>query len=139
MGHQTLVYGYIETDPSMDEFNRATLSAFSYDEKYPFPNIFSPPVTGYQASMIAFAGAFKTLEEHWEDWQEKFESLLSKLRARTAIVRLESEHDGELLCRAYLNEEGWNGTDPGSYSTPKWKRWSIDKDGSDSDEVIVNL
>src|SRR6266542_2706945 len=105
MGHQTLVYGYIETDPVMDEFNRAALRSFPFDELYPFANIFSMPNRGYQASVVSFAGAFKTLEENWSDWQIRFEELLGKLRARTAIVRLESELDGELLCHAYLNEE----------------------------------
>jgi hypothetical protein len=137
MGHQTFVYGYIETDPSMDDFNMRVLDTYRFDDIYPFTNIFSPPRGGYQASMISFAGAYKTLEEDWPQWQSQFEALLGKLVAFSAQVHLENELDGQLfklsyVCKDRLSSEPQN-------RKKVWLYWKTVCNNAVSEETELTL
>lgn len=62
MGHQTIIFGYMELDPSKEEFNYSVIKNYQFDKVYPFTNIFSKPRAGYQASMVSFAGSYKQLK-----------------------------------------------------------------------------
>jgi len=98
MGMQSIVYGAIITctGNNSNEYkvkqldNERAIAAFTYDEKYPFNNIFwanSP--AQYFTPVIGFAGSYKQVEEHWSEWLWKFSELLSTLDAFEATVHLE--------------------------------------------------
>lgn len=91
MGERSIVYGHIRTlGNSSAEFNRAALGRFSYDEVYPFPNIFRhEDGLRYQAPSIFIGGTFKELEADWPTWMNRFAALLSTLQAVEANVILD--------------------------------------------------
>lgn len=108
MGHQSLVYGVIETlsvppDRALaaTEANRQVLTRLPESDKWPFlvQSMFSISQSRvvnieYATTVIHFGASYKDLEEEWADWLAKFESLLFQLQGITAVVRLESERFG---------------------------------------------
>ncbi len=92
MGMNSIVSGYIEvTDRKKDwRYNRRVIEHFPFDDVYPFTNIFwfdSP--ARYFLPLIGFVGSYKQIDEDWPEWMWKLSTLLSRLIAVSATVRLE--------------------------------------------------
>src|SRR5262245_27255795 len=102
MGAETTVYGYICLIPAHRKLNEGVLARWSFDQLYPFPNIFSGIHRGYGGDVIAFAGNLMSLDEDWPEWESRFENLLSNLQGRSARVHLEHETDGEIKSVGYV-------------------------------------
>ncbi|QDV15616.1 hypothetical protein Pan153_02320 [Gimesia panareensis] len=108
MGSRSTVYGFIELDPRLSQFNKTVFEEFQYDETYPFPDIFGPERTGFESSVVSFAGSLKSLIEDWDEWESQFDRLLSLLSARSAIVRLDDDIEGEFIVIHYVCNDGWD-------------------------------
>lgn len=96
MGMDSFVNGYIvgaggRHGDEANVVNRQALSVFTFDEKFPFTNIFWPdsPACYGNRPVIAFAGCYKQIEEAWAEWMWKFSQLLSTLEAVDARVHLD--------------------------------------------------
>ena len=132
MGSQSIVYGFIELDPNFSEHNAKAIQDFSYDDRCPFPNLFSTEVSGYQSSTISFAGSLKTISEDWDEWQSRFEALLVTLFARSAKVCVEDEIESDWSLR-YVCHDGWDGSV--AITLRRWSKWSTDGEGPEGEEV----
>ena len=135
MGSQSIVCGYLETEPAFDYQNETVLRMFPFDPKYPFPNVFSNIRPGYQSSMISFASSFKSLLEDWDEWENKFELLLAQLYARAEKVRLDEEVEGAAMTIVYVCVSV-----EGSKLPPaarKWRKWYYARDGTVTGEHDV--
>lgn len=122
MSAETIVYGYICLEPSLRKHNEDVLKRWSFDELYPFPNLYSDIRTGYGGDIVSFAGSLKSLDEDWAEWEERFETLLFQLYGRTARVHLEHETDGCIKSVGYLCREGWDPTI--TLPNRTWTRWN---------------
>jgi hypothetical protein len=97
MGTESIVSGHIKMRSEHHvgqllqvQRTKEALDAFTFDEVYPFTNIFwcdSP--ARYSGAVIAFAGSYKQIEEVWHHWLWKISQLLSTLDASEAIVTLD--------------------------------------------------
>lgn len=135
MGAETKIYGYICLDPHRREDNNEVLNTWKFDALYPFPNIFSEIRSGYGGDMISLAGSFKSIDEEWSEWEQRFEELLMQLRGRTAQIHLCHETDGNLKSIKYLCEQGWEAED--SLTQRSWTKWYHDSDGRESKPATV--
>jgi len=126
MGHQSLIYGVIETfsvgtqRPEADERTQAALSALPDDDEWPFlvRSMFSATFNehvsvAYLYRPIHFAASLKEVEGEWEEWLVKFERLLAKLDGITAVVHLETELVG-------THTYHWSRANIGSWP-PEWE------------------
>lgn len=130
MGQQDIVFGYIECVVDSEQKSEEVLNNYKFDEIYPFTNIFSKPIKGYQCSIISFAGSYKTLEEDWEEWLEKFEKLLGMLPARSATVKLDTELEWEVIAIDYVVKEvSLEIIDKVKVEKNKWTRWIESREG----------
>ena len=75
----------IETLPQKDQWPHLTYPMFAMNQKAP----------AYDCRLIHFAASMKGLEEAWEEWIAKFESLLRKMSWITADVYLDTEYFGK--------------------------------------------
>jgi len=123
MAEQTILYGYIETISEADILNSGVISNFRFNIGYSIPNIFSTPVKGYQGSIISFGGSFKNFSDDKDRWFSDFEKLLMKLYAKSAIVNIENELDGELVSVNYVVDESWENILPNKNPPNKWRKW----------------
>ncbi len=90
MGHESIVYGYIMESDGHHEENKVAIAQFSFDELYPFSNIFwCDSSARYWHSVIGFTGSCKQIEPDWNEWMWKFSQLLSTLEASQAVVNLD--------------------------------------------------
>lgn len=126
MGFETIIYGYIRLNPGHRKHNETVFVEYPYDDRYPFPNIFSDIRPGYGGDIVSFAGSLKSLDEDWGEWQERFEGLLRQLRGQAARVELEHETDGDIKSVAYLCPDGWESTIAAPDRT--WTRYCREKD-----------
>ncbi|MEK6239462.1 MAG: hypothetical protein N2C14_32490, partial [Planctomycetales bacterium] len=86
---------------------------------------------------VSFAGSFKSLFVEWFDWEERFDTLLSQLYSRSALVRLDDEVVNEFQVLEYVCEDGWNEqVEPGRR---KWRKWRTDENGVTSEENRLRL
>ena len=137
MSSQTIVSGYIETDPKYDENNAATLTQWRYDDIYPFTNIFAQPRRGYTCSIVSLGGSFKTLIENWAEWECRFEELLRALFAISAHVYVEDEVTGRFAIE-YFCEEAWMSDIP--CGKRRWRKWKVDiKNGKENRTEIIDI
>jgi hypothetical protein len=108
MGHESIVYGYIEGSTyRSDEFrklqrlNRAVIASLPVSDEWPFltRQLFFVPGEDYQdgtyrSQVIHFGGSFKEIEYDWEKWLTKFERLLARLYWLRTRVHLDTELGG---------------------------------------------
>ena len=131
MGSKSTVYGYIETHPNHDAHNNQIIQNTAFDDQYPFSDIFSLAREGYGASVISFAGSYKSLHEDWGEWEQRFELLLTSLFCFTARVHLRDDVDGELMVLEYVCDDGWDeDTEP---KHRRWGKWRKSDDGTTSE------
>lgn len=89
MGNTSIVSGFIQLAGGASmERTRAAISAFEFDEAWPFTNIFWCDSPAQYDPVVGFAGAYKQVEEVWSEWLWKFGRLLSTLEATVARVSL---------------------------------------------------
>ncbi len=110
MGRITTLYGYIQEFPDRAQaytaHNEQVLTALPRESEWPFFNatLFQtpPPLDtseiSYWGRVISFGGSYKTLEDAWAEWLEKFEALLQQLVWYEARVHLITEWYGEATC-----------------------------------------
>lgn len=103
MGHESIVYGYIEGAPHHPELrlhrlNAAVIKRLPIEDEWPpltrqmFCLPCGRPAQGtYRSQIIHFGGSFKSIEWEWEEWLEKFEALLQRLYWWSATVHLKTE------------------------------------------------
>lgn len=125
MSTQTIVYGYVEGMTDQNDFNRARLAEFEYDETYPFRNVFSSPREAYRTSILSFADSIKATHQDWCEWVHRFEELIVFLDAISAEVRFSNDASSESLCLSYLYVDG------------AWKRWRVISVEREQDESSV--
>lgn len=108
MGNQAVVYGFIEgfqnfpTDRMYADWNRSVLGNLPEDDDYPYlvKEMFSISESNvvslrYCFQIIHFGASYKNIDEDWETWLVKFETLLSKLYWGRAVVHLDAEMIGK--------------------------------------------
>lgn len=135
MGAETTVYDYICLAPRQRGYNNQVLITSKFDAIYPFPNIFSEIRSGYGGDLISLAGSFKSIDDDWSEWEQRFEGLLVQLRGRSAQVHMYHETDGNLKSVKYLCEEGWK--TEGSLIQSSWIKWYHEPDGRETEAAIV--
>lgn len=90
MGHQSIVSGYILEKSANREQNRTAIAHFTFDEKYPFSNIFwNDSPANFDTYIIGFTGSYRQIEDDWNEWLWKFSQFLSTLEALNAVVNLD--------------------------------------------------
>lgn len=109
MGHITKVYGNIigatwktEDYHKLQRLNKTIISNLPLDDNvYPWitRNMFLVPDPDkdkmYREQVIVFGASYKSVEDDWTQWLEKFESILIKLYWTSAIIHLETELMGK--------------------------------------------
>ena len=133
MAEQTILYGYIETISNADDLNKDVLSNFRFNIGYSIPNIFSTPVKGYQGSIVSFGGSYKNFSDDKDKWFSDFERLLMRLYAKSAIVNIENELDGELLSISYVVGVPSEDIVTNKQPPKKWKKWFKEQN---SNEIV---
>ena len=136
---QSYVYGYIQTLSNFDDYNNEVLKGYTFDEVYPFSNIFCAPKKMYRGSIISFAGIYKDLgnidESDWKEWVAKFEKMLQSLYSFSASVHLKDEDNGFLKQYEYVCENGLD--DQVVPQKRKWVKTECGKGGSEIGESKV--
>ena len=121
MGRITTLYGYIQEYPDRDNrykrHNQKVLEHLPVESDWPFLNrgMFYLPKGEEQSGQIEYwgrvillGGSFKALEDGWEEWLQKFESVLSQLIWYEARVHLITEWYGEQQCEWQIST-GYSG------------------------------
>lgn len=102
MGHQTFVYGVIQTLTDRDgkalAANRAVLASLPTADDSPFMvrEMFALSESAqvqvqYSYALVHFAASYKQLEDLWTEWIQKFEQVLFRLHGVSAVVHVEGE------------------------------------------------
>jgi len=129
MSEKTFFYGFIETDPNEDDFNRAVIQSFHNQDWPGFTDMLADPVHGFRCSTIAFARCYNRFDEEWDEWKLIFEAFLKDLRAIAARVDLFSDERGDRWSLLYFHK---------SYPIPgewpevgkqEWKLYIYKKEG----------
>ncbi|MFT3796503.1 hypothetical protein [Flavobacterium sp.] len=105
MGHITKVYGNIvgatwktEDYHKLQRLNKTIISNLPSDDNV-FPwitrNMFLVPDPEkdkmYREQIIVFGASYKSVEDYWSEWLDKFEDVLKKLYWTSATIHLETE------------------------------------------------
>ncbi len=99
MGYQTIISGYINVK---EESSLSSLTkSFSFEDVYPFTNIFYPPRKVYKSNFVAFGTSLKSKSSEWNIWIDSFERFLSELDFSFARVYIESIDEGIAECIDY--------------------------------------
>ena len=101
MGHVSTVYGNIMAVPKSAQLQRINKSVIELlpvnDTGWPWleRGMFLVPDPDhsnmYRQQVIVFGASYKEVEYKWEEWLEKFESILRQLYWLTVTVHLETE------------------------------------------------
>lgn len=110
MAQNSVVYGCIRdqvfvrgTEQALQrrQINRDALANLPSVEEWPLlaREMFALPAPGMllegpQVDVVAFGGAYRGVEYEWEQWIDRFESLLSQMYWVSATVHLETELSG---------------------------------------------
>lgn len=103
MGAESIVYGVIVgsrwmiSEPKhLQDLNIAALEYLPSMDDWPFltREMFAT-ASYYRSQVIHFGASFKSVEEAWTEWLEKFEALLSKLYWQQVQLHLLTEQVGE--------------------------------------------
>jgi hypothetical protein len=103
MGHISIIYGNIigapcYRDRALHRINKSVIESLPIDDKK-WPRIersmFLVPDPDlsklYRDQVIVFGTSYKEVEQDWEEWLQKFESILMELYWISATVHLETE------------------------------------------------
>ena len=118
MRNETRVFGYIEVPTwsasnkkDIDEFNWSAINNLPEEGEWPWliRGMFaqSPELVSYRGCIIHFGAAIKGIDEEWEQWLNKFESLLRNMYWHSVELKLKTEYvgDHELSWVAILPEK----------------------------------
>ena len=110
MAQESIVYGCIRDELFVENgeqaerrraANRAALARLPSVEEWPLlaREMFTTPAGGFMLDgphtyVVAFGSAYRGVEYEWEQWIERFESLLAQMYWVTATVHLETELSG---------------------------------------------
>lgn len=131
MGHESIIYGYIEGScgPADDyrryqRANRAVIQSLPAQDAFPCltASMFSIPGDDYcegtyRAQVIHFGATMKSPECQWNVWLDKFEALLRRLYWDTARVHLEP--DGTEISGRWTYK--WISTSPPGEVVHSWE------------------
>lgn len=88
-------------------------------------------LTPHQSSVVAFAGSYKSLFGEWDEWEQKFDSLLAQMYCRAAEAQLFDDVDGRLQI-SYGCDDGWKPEiEP---KLRRWRKWRTNRDGVKTEE-----
>lgn len=110
MSHESIVYGCIKdivySDDRADvqarrEINRRVLQSLPSSEDWPLLSreMFAQPanaivVDDLHTDVVPFGNSYKGVEYEWEQWLQRFETVLQKMFWVSATVHLETELNG---------------------------------------------
>ena len=124
MGHQSIVYGFIEgfsaassaRNKLLCHLNEKVIQELPDADEWPFivKSMFSVTpsdlvTVSYNCQFIHFGASYKEVESAWEEWLEKFEMLLSKLFWMSAQVHLQTELVGSYVYAWEATKDGLSG------------------------------
>lgn len=123
MGMETVLLGYIaEPWVARDDarsrlfrkWNRRVLSELPERDEWPpnFRGMFAWTELdsmrgGYRGTVIHFGGRFKSIEQEWDEWLDKYEGLLRRLCWESSVVHLDTEVSGQF--RFDWWQQSWDG------------------------------
>jgi len=108
MGHFSEVHGYITCLNEFEEANRQVIQSIPADGVLPqiTGDMFATPHHIYSEQMIIFGQAYNGVERYWDQWLEKFETILRKVYWYEAHVYLRTEQWGEYHY-SWLPDDRW--------------------------------
>ena len=108
MGHFSEVHGYITCLNEFEEANRQAIQEIPADDVLPqiTGDMFATPHHIYSEQLIIFGQAYNGVERYWDQWLEKFETILRKLYWYEAHVYLRTEQWGEYHY-SWLPDDMW--------------------------------
>ena len=109
MGHGSIVYGNIIGPPRYTGYgqelhskNKSVIESLTIDEdQWPWIDrgmfLVQDPENAkmYRDQVIVFGASYKRVEDGWEEWLMKFESILKQLYWISATIHVDSELEGE--------------------------------------------
>lgn len=137
MSHYTIIYGRINgstwrTDDyyKLHRFNKQIIESLPLDELLINRSMFNIPNEQgiFRNQIITFGASYKTLEYEWNEWIEKFESLLRKLYWWDVVIHADFEVMGEYTYKWKVDteqiKENWFQDNPLPINT-----WKFETDG----------
>lgn len=138
MGHTTIVYGNIIGAPwkpedyhKLQRLNKTIISKLpETDNTYPWisKNMFLVPDPDfdkmYREQVIVIGASYKSVEQEWDEWLDKFETILNQLYWTSATIHLDTELQGQHIYEWTIDADqtdNWFSDEPRPISTWQFK------------------